>query len=258
MSQEGQWPWKICLAPTAKKWHSGSWSFPGQPCFLCLSWDPNIGGLGSEQFGWWKSSIVKGIRGQEGPEHFLHKAAVGIVPPDIWACPDHPHSQLASWGWAGGWGKRAMKGVRMIHIVRGKCLSLTWCKENRLTHLSANLPVGSCRVHMVWDFSHRTLSSLQCLLCPGLHWSLLLANASAGLSGDGVHTVWRSSLLVSALGLDRHDLVLSSPLGCLTACSTLPSPATGKSTSLWMEYNHPSQEWILSSLLQLFIQALVP
>lgn len=112
------------------------------------------------------SHLGRATADRKAKRHFLHEHAVGVVPPDVCAWPDQPHSQSACRGWAVGWGKWAMKGVRMTHCRR------QMPQKNRLPHLSANLPVGTCCAHVVWDFSHRTLSSLQGLPCPCLPWSL--------------------------------------------------------------------------------------
>lgn len=69
-----------------------------------------------------------------------------------------------------GWEKWAVKAVGMTYVGHSQkqMLESDLMGEEQLSHLSANLRVGSYSVSMVWDFSHGALS-LHCLLCPCLH-----------------------------------------------------------------------------------------
>lgn len=144
------------------------------------------------------------------------------------------HSRLPEVGlWVGG--KWAMKRVRMTYVGHRQMHTLEsdLMREEQAESSLNKSPGGLFRCAQ--DFSHRTLSSLQCLLCPCLLWSLLLAYVStAGLFCGIVCTTWMRFLIVTAMNTSRCDLVLSLPLGMSNGTFNL---------HLWPRKGLPPCEW---------------
>lgn len=84
------------------------------------------------------------------------------------------------------------------------------------------------------------LSSLQCLLCPCLLWSLLLVcTSTAGPFSGGMCTTWRNFLTAMAVIVGRHDLVSSLSLGLSNGILNPASP--GREVYLFVNGIQPPQ-----------------